>query len=170
MYEYLNIHVCINASYASDHSLPKVIHIWMVKKLPGGCRNIYNTSLGNSSLMQILLKLICPKLIAQWPNHFGILHRAQQWYCCAMCNISKWFHDCYGQMKFHKISVQGEFQRDILYCNSSWYQESPEYGLSQWEKALHSNAFSHWPSPYQVWSLSMQWIFYILIVNGVTYR
>ena len=27
------------------------------------------------------------------------------------------------------------------------------YGLSQWEKALHSNAFSHWPSPYPEWSM-----------------
>ena len=26
------------------------------------------------------------------------------------------------------------------------------YGISQWEKALHSNAFSHCPSPYPEWS------------------
>ena len=28
------------------------------------------------------------------------------------------------------------------------------YGLSQWEKALHSNASSHWLNPYPEWSLS----------------
>ena len=27
------------------------------------------------------------------------------------------------------------------------------YGLCQWEKALHCNAFSHWLSPYPKWSL-----------------
>ena len=27
------------------------------------------------------------------------------------------------------------------------------YGLDQWEKALHSNPCSHWPSPYPDWSL-----------------
>ena len=30
------------------------------------------------------------------------------------------------------------------------------YELSQWEEALHSNASSHWPSPYPEWSLIMQ--------------
>ena len=28
-----------------------------------------------------------------------------------------------------------------------------EYGLSQWEKALHNNASSYWLSPYLAWSL-----------------
>ena len=35
----------------------------------------------------------------------------------------------------------------------NWFNDHSGCGLSQWEKALHSNAFSHWLSPYPEWSL-----------------
>ena len=34
-------------------------------------------------------------------------------------------------------------------------RDHSRYGLSQWEKALLCNAFSHWSSPYPEWSLEL---------------
>ena len=36
---------------------------------------------------------------------------------------------------------------------NSTLRDHSGYGLGQWEEALHSNAFSHWLSPYPEWSL-----------------
>ena len=34
------------------------------------------------------------------------------------------------------------------------YKDQSEYGLSQWEMALHINVISHWLNPCPVWSLA----------------
>ena len=41
--------------------------------------------------------------------------------------------------------------------SSGYNRDHSEYGLSQWEEALHSNASSHRPSPYPEWSLYTFW-------------
>ena len=51
----------------------------------------YRISRGDASPTRILHNLICPQLIYQLPNHFEILRRARQWYCCALYKISKHF-------------------------------------------------------------------------------
>ena len=40
-----------------------------------------------------------------------------------------------------------------IWINSWWARDHSGYGLGQWEEALHSNASSHWTTPYQEWSL-----------------
>ena len=42
------------------------------------------------------------------------------------------------------------------------------YGLGQWEKALHNNAFSHWLSPCPEWSLGHHPLFHFLTVQQMT--
>ena len=57
----------------------------------------------------------------QLPNHFEILHRARQYHCRALWQISKWLSNwviSYGQTRFHKIWIQDEFRSDILCFNS----------------------------------------------------
>ena len=53
------------------------------------------------------------------PNHFEILHIAWQWYCHAMCKISKWlgiWETNYGWIRLCKFWVW----KDIIYYNRSW--------------------------------------------------
>ena len=57
----------------------------------------------------------------------------------------------------------------------SWVsRDHSGYGLCQWEKALHSNASSHWPSPYPEWSLhwvvrSSAWLL-VRVYNSIDCR
>ena len=41
-----------------------------------------------------------------------------------------------------------------IHISATPIRDHSGYGLRQWEKALHSYAFSDWPSPYPEWSLS----------------
>ena len=66
--------------------------------------------ISNSNFM----KLLCPELIYQLPNCFEILHRAWQWYCHALCKLSKQlgkWNLCYGQILWHLslIRVLGRY-------------------------------------------------------------
>ena len=56
---------------------------------------------------------------------------------------------CYWQtcQSWHMCFVAGLKKASLKHWDHSGY------GLSQWEKALLCNAFSHWPSPYSDWSL-----------------
>ena len=75
------------------------------------------TSILNSNLAKSRLSL----LIFWLPNCFEILRRARQWYCRALCQISKRFgnwNGCYGRTRFHETWAWDEFWRDILHGNN----------------------------------------------------
>ena len=49
------------------------------------------------------------------------LHKAWQWYCCALYKISKWleyWNGYHGMMGFHEVWVEDEFRMDIIYCTA----------------------------------------------------
>ena len=50
---------------------------------------------------------------------------------------------------WHAIDISSQVTKMLQYRDHSGY------GLSQWEKALHGDASSHWLSPYTEWSLNM---------------
>ena len=55
------------------------------------------------SWTEILWYFVISKHPFQLFNHFEIWHRAWQWYCHALCKISKWLDNCekhYGQITF----------------------------------------------------------------------
>ena len=63
-------------------------------------------------------KFVCHWVFIVLSNHFDILHRAQQYNCCALCKISKWLDNCnlrYEQTKFQIIWKK--FLTDILHYN-----------------------------------------------------
>ena len=78
--------------------------------MPGlGCCNISLHDLPNSFWISSLWNLACPRLISQLPIRFEISHRARQWYCHALCKISKWLGNrnwCNGPTRFCKIWVR----------------------------------------------------------------
>ena len=62
----------------------------------------------------------CSQLMSLLSNHFGILHRAWQWNCHALCKIIKWFNNWnrhFVRMRISEIWVWYEFRRDILNFN-----------------------------------------------------
>ena len=93
-----------------------------------GWDNRTNSRLGESSsieypseaylLTQISRKFFCPLLIIHVLNRFEILHRARQWYCRALCKMSKrsgFWNGYYEQTTFRK---KDEFRMEIVYCNT----------------------------------------------------
>ena len=104
-----------------------------------------------------------------WHIYFGHLRAAQgkNLYLRQAADI---FHlDLLFLIAF--VSTDKNCYNGVLTPSALIIRDHSGYGLGQWEKALHSNASSHWISPYPEWSLimcicvNMNWI--IIPGNGL---
>ena len=76
-------------------------------------------------------------------NHFEILHRAWQWYCHALCKISKLLDNWNRWFEFLvRFELMMSFGRDFPYCN--WTHGTAELTPAEIHYEMSNLAIVHW--------------------------
>ena len=97
----------------------------------------------NSSEAQISHNLACPYHPFQLSSRFEMLHRARQWHCRALCEISKRFDDwklSNRQIRFREIWVQVSQITSLTIVYSTVYSDADE----RKHQSAASLAFVQW--------------------------